>query len=137
MVTVRLSSTGRIVILKIANAAPDGLILGAIRAGKRVLTVGDRGVILLSDDQGTTWRQAQQVPTRATLTVIFVADEKTLWAVGHWGVILKSVDGGEYFTVNNPVDSRSFAASVVNDKGQLILFTDHGIVKNRWFGWLV
>lgn len=87
--------------VKLANAAPDGLILGAARAGKRMLTVGDRGVILLSDDQGKTWRQAQEVPTRATLTAVFAVDEKNLWAVGHWGVILKSVDGGEHWSLNH------------------------------------
>jgi photosystem II stability/assembly factor-like uncharacterized protein len=87
--------------VKLANAAPDGLILGAARAGKRMVTVGDRGVILLSDDQGKTWRQAQEVPTRATLTAIFAVDEKNLWAVGHWGVILKSVDGGEHWSLNH------------------------------------
>lgn len=87
--------------VKLVNAAPDGLILGAARAGKRMVTVGDRGVILLSDDQGKTWRQAQEVPTRATLTAVFAVDEKNLWAVGHWGVILKSVDGGEHWSLNH------------------------------------
>ncbi|MET3107982.1 photosystem II stability/assembly factor-like uncharacterized protein [Oxalobacteraceae bacterium GrIS 2.11] len=87
--------------VKLANPAPDGLILGAIRIGQRVVTVGDRGVILLSDDQGKTWHQAQEVPTRATLTAVFAVDEKNLWAVGHWGVILHSVDGGEHWLLNH------------------------------------
>ena len=87
--------------VKLANAVPDGLILGAARAGKRMVTVGDRGVILLSDDQAKTWRQALEVPTRATLTAVFAVDEKNLWAVGHWGVILKSVDGGEHWSLNH------------------------------------
>jgi photosystem II stability/assembly factor-like uncharacterized protein len=87
--------------VRLSNAAPDGLILGAAGAGQRMVTVGDRGVILLSDDQGKTWRQAQEVPTRATLTAVFAVDEKNLWAVGHWGVILKSVDGGEHWSLNH------------------------------------
>jgi len=87
--------------VKLANPAPDGLILGAARAGRRMVTVGDRGVILLSDDQGKTWRQAQEVPTRATLTAVHAVDEKNLWAVGHWGVILNSADGGEHWSLNH------------------------------------
>ena len=86
--------------VKLDKPAPDGLILGAVRAGKRIVTAGDRGVILLSDDEGKTYRQASQVPTRATLTAIWAVDERNLWAVGHWGVILKSVDGGEHWSLN-------------------------------------
>jgi photosystem II stability/assembly factor-like uncharacterized protein len=85
---------------KLANPAPDGMILGATRAGKRMVTVGDRGVVLLSDDDGKTYRQAQAVPTRATLTAVWAVDDKTLWAVGHWGVIMKSTDGGEHWTLS-------------------------------------
>jgi photosystem II stability/assembly factor-like uncharacterized protein len=64
-------------------------------AGTRLVAVGERGHVLLSDDQGQQWRQAQVVPTRATLTALHAVDAKTLWAVGHGGVVLRSLDAGE------------------------------------------
>jgi photosystem II stability/assembly factor-like uncharacterized protein len=77
----------------------EGMILGAARAGKRVVAVGDRGLVMLSDDDGKTYRQAKDVPTRATLTAVWAVDASTLWAVGHWGVMLVSRDAGETWVV--------------------------------------
>lgn len=74
-------------------------ILAATQAGGRVVAVGDRGVVLLSDDKGATYRQAKHVPTRATLTAVSFVDEKAGWAVGHWGVILNTEDGGETWSL--------------------------------------
>lgn len=89
-----------------AQAAADGLALkrplavhsvclDLCLAGKRLVAVGERGHVLLSDDQGKQWRQAATVPTRATLTAVHAVDARQLWAVGHGGVILRSEDAGE------------------------------------------
>ena len=43
--------------------------------GQRMVAVGERGHVLLSDDQGRTWRQARQVPTRVLTAVCFADDE--------------------------------------------------------------
>ncbi|MDO8252598.1 MAG: YCF48-related protein [Rhodoferax sp.] len=67
--------------------------LAVTRAGKRLVAVGERGTVLLSDDHGASWKQAQ-VPVQATLTSVRFADEKTGWAAGHLGVILRSDDAG-------------------------------------------
>jgi photosystem II stability/assembly factor-like uncharacterized protein len=75
--------------------ATKSLLLGAARAGERLVAVGEWGHILLSDDQGETWRQAQAVPVRTTLTSVFFTDAKRGWAVGHDALILHSADGGE------------------------------------------
>lgn len=74
-------------------------LLGVAQAGERLVAVGDRGVVLLSDDSGVTFRQAKSVPTRATLTAVSFADERNGWAVGHWGVILRTTDAGETWTL--------------------------------------
>lgn len=79
--------------------ASQEMLLAAARAGQRIVVVGDRGVILLSDDAGRTWRQAQAVPVRTALTAVSFADEKHGWAVGHAGVILNTSDGGETWTL--------------------------------------
>ncbi len=75
------------------------MILGAARAGARIVGVGDRGLVLLSDDEGRTFRQAAVVPTRATLTAVSFVDARLGWAVGHWGVILATQDGGEHWAL--------------------------------------
>ena len=67
--------------------------LHATHAGKRLVSVGERGSILLSDDSGKTWRQAV-TPVSVTLTNVAFADEQHGWAVGHSGVVLATSDGG-------------------------------------------
>jgi len=79
--------------------ASDAPILGVANAGKRIVGVGDYGVVLLSDDQGKTFRQARSVPVSSTLTGVSFADERNGWAVGHWGVILHTADGGDSWSV--------------------------------------
>jgi photosystem II stability/assembly factor-like uncharacterized protein len=82
---------------EIAPLAPRSLLLDAVLAGQRMVVVGERGHVLLSDDQGTTWRQAK-VPTRASLTGVFFHDSRVGWVVGHDETILRSEDGGETWT---------------------------------------
>lgn len=76
------------------SAATKAAMLGSALAGKRIVAVGEHGIVLLSDDDGKSFRQAKSVPVRSTLTEVFFADEQTGWAVGHWGVILNTTDGG-------------------------------------------
>jgi len=70
-------------------------ILDVTRAGSRLVAVGEHGVIILSDDQGASYRQAKSVPFSATLTAVSFVDEHHGWAVGQWGAILATEDGGE------------------------------------------
>lgn len=74
--------------------AAAALILDvATLADGRHVAVGERGHVLVSDDNGSHWRQVQ-VPTRSTLTALAAAGDH-LVAVGHDGVILHSDDRGE------------------------------------------
>lgn len=84
---------------RIRPLAARGVLLDIALAGSRLVAVGERGHVLLSDDQGKTWRQAREVPTRSTLTALHATDERQLWATGHGGLILKSADAGETWTV--------------------------------------
>lgn len=79
-------------------AARAGM-LDAERAGKRIVAVGERGVVLLSDDDGATSRQASAVPVDLALTAVSFADARNGWAVGHGGVILHTADGGDHWTL--------------------------------------
>jgi len=84
---------------EITAAATKAMMLAVARAGKRLVAVGDRGIVILSDDDGATFRQARSVPVRSTLTAVSFVDEKTGWAVGHWGVVLRTDDAGESWIV--------------------------------------
>lgn len=66
-------------------------------AGSRIVAVGERGVIALSDDGGASWRQAS-VPVSVTLTAVHFPTPRLGWAVGHGAVVLHSADGGETWT---------------------------------------
>jgi photosystem II stability/assembly factor-like uncharacterized protein len=83
---------------EIEPLASGSLLLDLALAGNRIVAVGERGHVLLSDDQGTSWRQAKSVPTRVMLTAVFFIDSQYGWAVGHDETILNSVDGGETWT---------------------------------------
>ena len=64
------------------------------RAGARLVAVGPRGHVLLSDDGGKNWRQVA-VPLSSDLVAVAFPTAKQGWAVGHDGVVLHSADGGQ------------------------------------------
>ncbi|PLX89185.1 MAG: hypothetical protein C0619_11680 [Desulfuromonas sp.] len=74
--------------------AEKSLLLDIAAAGQLVIAVGERGHILRSENSGQSWQQAE-VPTRTTLTGVFLLDKQLAWAVGHDQVILRSEDGGK------------------------------------------
>ncbi len=83
---------------RVAPAArPErALLLSIARAGQRLVSVGEHGTIALSDDHGASWRNAE-VPLDVTLTAVKFATERTGWAIGHMGVVLRTDDGGEHW----------------------------------------
>jgi photosystem II stability/assembly factor-like uncharacterized protein len=102
-------------------------MLAVARAGSRTVAVGDHGTVILSDDDGRTWRQARDMPTRVMLTSVCFVDDKKGWAVGHWGEILHTEDGGETWKLQRTdtgVDQPLFS----------VYFSDasHGIAVGLW-----
>jgi photosystem II stability/assembly factor-like uncharacterized protein len=78
-----------------AAAPTSSLFLTSIaQAGTRLVSVGERGVVLLSDDEGKSW-SAYQTGVVDTLTAVSFQNDTQGFAVGHGGNILKSVDGGK------------------------------------------
>ncbi|GGB98490.1 hypothetical protein GCM10011352_25760 [Marinobacterium zhoushanense] len=93
-----LAATGYSGLDKPAQISPLALhksMLAVARASERLVAVGEEGTVLLSDDNGVSWRQAQQVPTSAALTAVQFVDADKGWAVGHLGVVLTTDDGGQ------------------------------------------
>jgi photosystem II stability/assembly factor-like uncharacterized protein len=78
----------------LAIKAPQrAVLLAAALAGSRVVAVGERGIVALSDDLGASWRQAPS-PVSVTLTMVRFADERHGVAVGHGGTVLTTDDAG-------------------------------------------
>ncbi len=75
--------------------AASSLLLDAVVVDGHTVAVGERGHVLISDDDGETWRQSAQVPTRSNLTGVYFHDRQLGWAVGHDAVILRTLDGGD------------------------------------------
>jgi len=78
----------------LSPAAAYGLFNGIALAGTRLVAVGERGHILLSDNAGLAWRQVP-VPVSTTLVTARFATATLGWVAGEMGVILKTADGGE------------------------------------------
>ncbi|MDM0051539.1 YCF48-related protein [Variovorax sp. J22R115] len=87
------------------------LINGLARAGHRIVAVGQRGHVLLSDDGGASWRQAE-VPVSSDLVAVCFPTERQGWAVGHDGVILRSTDAGQSWTLQ--LDGRRMGGLMVD-----------------------
>ena len=111
---------------KVAHAAQASMLATAW-AGRRAVAVGAHGVVLLSDDQGKTWRQAGKVPLDVTLTAVSFAGEREGWAVGHAGVVLHTRDGGEEWEVQRsaPDQDRPLFGVHFFDAG-------HGVAVGLW-----
>lgn len=75
--------------------ADQSVQLAVTNAGDRLVSVGEQGIVLLSDDQGASWRQSAGVPVSVTLTAVEFVSDTDGWAVGHSGVVLKTTDAGE------------------------------------------
>lgn len=130
-----------------AERGEDVLLMALTRAGQRLFAVGEHGVILFSDDDGTSWRRAD-VPVSISLTNIYFATLQKAWAVGHAGVVLRTTDSGVtwrkqltaaalkqdapdhvFFDVHFSDERRGF---VVGAYGSLLATTDGG---DNWLPW--
>lgn len=94
-------ATGYVDVLELP-AKPSALaqrspLLEVSRAGDRLVTVGQRGHILYSDDAGQNWTQAT-VPVSSDLNAVYFPSAKQGWAVGNDGVVLHSSDAGATWT---------------------------------------
>lgn len=83
---------------RMSALAPRVMLLGIANAGPRLVAVGERGVIVWSDDGGANWTQAR-VPLSVTLTAVTFVDARKGWAVGHDGAVLHSSDGGQQWAL--------------------------------------
>lgn len=111
-----------------APRAAGSLLNGVTMAGKRLVAVGQRGHILVSEDQGKSWVQTVS-PVGSDLVAVCFPTASNGWAVGHDGVVLHSANGGttwekqfdgraaakvmvEYYAKNSPKNTPAFQAEI-------------------------
>jgi photosystem II stability/assembly factor-like uncharacterized protein len=112
-----------------ARLASRSLLLDIAIAGQRLVAVGERGHVLLSDDRGRTWTQAQSVPTQALLTGVCFSNALQGVAVGHDEVILITRDGGQTWSRAHfaPESQQPLLDVTCADDGQLIAVGAYGV----------
>ncbi len=70
-----------------------GVLLSVARAGDRLVAAGDRGTILLSDDQGASWRSVASGTDELLTSATFISPTEG-WLVGQDSTILHTSDAG-------------------------------------------
>lgn len=89
-------------------------LLDVTQAGSRLVSVGQRGHILYSDDTGQTWKQAQ-VPVSVDLNAVHFPTAQQGWAVGNDGVILHTSDAGQSWS--KQLDGRQIGDLLIDHYG--------------------
>jgi photosystem II stability/assembly factor-like uncharacterized protein len=80
------------------SSTPAALpMLAVAQAGSRLVAVGARGAIIVSNTLARSWVQAP-VPVQSDLVAVQFPDSNSGWACGHDGVILHTLDGGYTWT---------------------------------------
>ncbi len=114
----------------------------AILPSGRAVVVGDKGVVMVSDDQGKTWarRQLRQGVRYDNLySVAFAPDGASGWAVGDNGAIFRTTDRGATWTEQKaPANSALMTVAVIDaqkacaagDHGNIVCTTDGGATWN-------
>jgi photosystem II stability/assembly factor-like uncharacterized protein len=111
-----------------APLASRALLLDVASADQRLVAVGERGHVLLSDDHGLTWRQAESVPTRALLTGVCFSNFLEGVAVGHDEVILTTRDAGQTWALAHfAPESRQPLLDVACAGGRIIAVGAYGV----------
>ena len=89
------------------KAPQRAVLLAAAQSGPRIVAVGERGIVALSDDRGATWRQAAS-PVSVTFTMVRFVDDRHGVAVGHAGTVMTTDDAGTTWRLR--LDGRRLAA---------------------------
>jgi len=97
---------------QVVRAPERAVLLGAAQAGTRWIAVGERGLVLRSENNGGRWQQLAS-PVSVTLTAVRFADEHHGIAVGHGGTVLITEDGGRNW--ERRLDGRGIAELLLAD----------------------
>ena len=97
---------------QVVRAPEHVVLLSAAQAGAVWIAVGERGLVLRSEDGGARWQQVV-APVSVTLTAVRFADAQNGIAVGHGGTVLVTQDGGIHW--KRRLDGRRIAELLLAD----------------------
>lgn len=96
-----------------------------------LITVGNKGTIILSENGGTSWKLISNVGTKQNLKAVAFACKNVAYAVGDTGTVLKSMDGGQSWKVlQSPVINNLNAITVISADTFWIAATKAKILKS-------
>lgn len=101
----------------LSELAINNQLMDVAQVGNRLVTVGQRGHILYSDDAGKSWHQAN-VPVSSDLLAVYFPSATQGWVVGHGGVILHSSDAGA--TWSKQLDGRQLGQLMLDHYNKLL-----------------
>jgi photosystem II stability/assembly factor-like uncharacterized protein len=78
--------------------------------GRRIVAVGEGGLVWRSDDGGASFREGQSTTGAALNAIGFDEDSATGWAVGEGGTVLVTYDDGATFTAQTAPAGVDFTA---------------------------
>lgn len=83
-----------------SNLGAHSVLLSVTSVGDHfvAVAVGERGLILRSDDDGKSWHQLSS-PVSVTLTGVSFFDDENGYAIGHGGIVLRTTNGGNDWKV--------------------------------------
>lgn len=84
--------------LKVRAPAERNRLFDLTQVQKRLFAVGAYGLLLVSDDDGKSWRQIP-LPVDLTLTSIYFRNERQGWIGGHEALLMGTNDGGATWSV--------------------------------------
>lgn len=95
-----------------AELARHSVLTSVARAGTRLVAVGEKGIVLISDDAGGSWKLVSSGQP-FTLSSVGFSDERNGVAAGHQGTLLTTADGGETWQRVSSVDQRDEGGQLV------------------------
>ncbi|NVK72336.1 MAG: hypothetical protein HWE24_02555 [Oceanospirillaceae bacterium] len=93
-----------------SNLGAHSVLMSVAPIEGHFIAVGERGLILRSDDDGKNWSQLPS-PVSVTLTGVAFTDAKNGYAIGHGGIVLRTTDGGQQWKVQ--LDGRTLASDLL------------------------
>ena len=82
----------------VSNLGAHSVLMSVTSVGNHFIAVGERGLILRSDDDGKSWQQLPS-PVSVTLTGVSFFDDENGYAIGHGGIVLRTTNGGDNWEV--------------------------------------
>jgi photosystem II stability/assembly factor-like uncharacterized protein len=107
-----------------------GVAFHADRDGRHVWMVGDRGIILASDDGGATWIPLRS-STQGDLTgIVFVPGGERGWAISNSGEIVRTTDHGRTWARVHPQGAEPYSRRIAVSDDGLRVVAQYGLKSN-------